>query len=250
MSSNLSAAVISALRSEILSGSLSAGSRLPSEAALIERFSVSRTVIRESLGHLRAQGLVRSVRGSGSFVLAQPTGGPGLRKRWESDASGSMVASPSSSGADPDTPAPTPPVDHAALIEFRIALESEAAALGADRRSAAELATIAEAVETFTDAGNDPAASLQADLDFHRAVAEASHNPYFSLALDDLGPAMITMPDERLQAQSHHMQLVAQEHSAVHSCIRSSDPLGAAAAMRTHLVQSLRRLNQSSATLP
>lgn len=244
MASNLSSAVISALRSEILSGALPPGARLPSEATLIERFSVSRTVIRESLGHLRAEGLVRSVRGSGSFVLAQPR--LGRRQGIGSTSTASeMEGGPTPDHESPtDDDGPAPPVDHASLLEFRIALEAEAAALGASRRTAAELATIATALETFDAAGTDPAASLQADLGFHRAVAEASHNPYFTLALDDLGPAMITMPDERLQAQAHHLQLVNQEHSAVHSCIRTGDSLGAAAAMRSHLVQSLRRLGE------
>lgn len=231
MTSNLSTAVTSALRSEIFSGTLPPGTRLPSEAALIERFSVSRTVIRESLGYLRAEGRVRSVRGSGSFVLAQPR-------------AGAAGIPPSNPGPDTDRDSPTPPVDHASLIEFRIALEAEAAALGASRRTAPELATIAGALENFGAAGTDPAASLQADLEFHRAVAEASHNPYFTVSLDDLGPAMITMPDERFQAQTHHLQLVNQEHGAVHSCIRSGDSLGAAAAMRTHLIQSLHRLGE------
>lgn len=221
MASSLSTTVISKLRSEIHSGTLPPGTRLPSEAALIERFSVSRTVIRESLGHLRAEGLVRSVRGSGSFVLAQPR--VGMQRQS----------------------APNPPIDQASLLEFRIALESEAAALGARRRTAAELATIAEAVASFVAAGADPAGSLKADLEFHRAVAEASHNPYFTVALDDLGPAMITMPDERFQAHTDHLRLVNQEHGIVHSCIHAGDSLGAAAAMRTHLVQSLHRLGEA-----
>lgn len=256
MASNLSAAVISTLRSEILTGTLSPGMRLPTEAALIERFSVSRTVIRESLGHLRAEGLVRSVRGSGSFVLAQPRGGPGLRQRFRNSTAESPTTGPGLPMSDHGSPmsdtnaqAPTTPVDHAALLEFRISLESEAAALGASRRTAGELAVIAEALGNFDAASTEPAASLQADLDFHRAVVEASHNPYFTAALDDLGPAMITMPDERLQARRHHLQLVNLEHNAVHSCIRSGDPLGAAAAMRTHLVQSLRRLGETGGAI-
>ena len=246
MASNLSTAVTSALRSEIVSGDLPPGTRLPSEGALIERFSVSRTVIRESLGYLRAEGLVRSVRGSGSFVLAQPRVTVQSRP-GRAEVEPGTADSPSSTPG-PDTVAdrntPCPPVDHASLLEFRIALEAEAAALGASRRTAAELATIAAALENFDAAGTDPAASLQADLEFHRAVAEASHNPYFTVALDDLGPAMITMPDERFQAQPHHLQLVNQEHDAVHSCMRSGDSLGASAAMRTHLVQSLHRLGE------
>lgn len=242
MASNLSTAVTSALRSEIISGDLPPGTRLPSEVALIERFSVSRTVIRESLGHLRAEGLIRSVRGSGSFVLAQPRVTVQRRSGAAEAESGATV--PHTSSPDAATDRETSPIDHASLLEFRIALESEAAAIGASRRTAAELAAIAGALERFDAAGTDPAASLQADLDFHRAVAEASHNPYFTAALDDLGPAMITMPDERFQAQPHHLQLVNQEHNAVHSCMRSGDSLGAAAAMRTHLVQSLRRLRE------
>src|SRR5699024_6395082 len=95
---------------------------------------------------------------------------------------------------------------------------------------------------SFVAAEADPAASLQAHLDFHRAVAESSHNPYFTAALDDLGPATITMPDERLLAQPDHLRAVNQGHRAVHGSIKSGARRGAAAARRTHLAQSLRRL--------
>lgn len=245
MASSLSTTVISALRAEIRSGDLPPGTRLPSEAALIERFSVSRTVIRESLGHLRAEGLIRSVRGSGSFVLAQPR--LALHRRLGGHDADPRAAARlrQEPGSATDSGDPAAPIDHASLLEFRIALESEAAALGARRRTAAELAAIATAVEKFVAAGAEPADSLKADLEFHRAVAEASHNPYFTVALDDLGPAMITMPDERFQAHPHHLELVNQEHSFVHECIHAGDPLGAAAAMRTHLVRSLHRLREA-----
>jgi DNA-binding transcriptional regulator YhcF (GntR family) len=67
---NLVAKVVAELREQVESGALCVGDRLPSEARLTELFSVSRTVIREAIATLRADGLVEPRQGSGVFVLA------------------------------------------------------------------------------------------------------------------------------------------------------------------------------------
>lgn len=64
------AAVVAALREQIVGGRFAVGEKLPSEARLTEAFSVSRTVIREAIATLRADGLVEPRQGAGVFVLA------------------------------------------------------------------------------------------------------------------------------------------------------------------------------------
>ena len=103
----LAHALSNQLRARILAGELAAGAKLPTESELSASFGVSRTVVREALQHLQASGLVETFQGRGSYVLAIPL----------DTADGPL--------ADVRTRA-----DLTDLIEFRIGMESEAAALG------------------------------------------------------------------------------------------------------------------------
>lgn len=229
MPPSLTTQVASALRAEIASGTLRPGDRLPSEGMLIERFGVSRTVVREAIGQLRAEGFVRTQRGSGSYALTPP-------------------------GHNADAQRPAFPTETAEqrtqLLEFRIALESEAAALAAAKRSSSALENMRQALTDFTAAAHVPAAALEADYAFHRAIAEASGNAHIAHALAELGPSMIIMPEHRLTAQSpdtpsEHTTEVELEHSSVLRSIADGDPLAAAACMRTHLSNSLARTHRA-----
>ena len=66
------ARVVAGLKDKILAGDLAPGAKLPSESELIEEYAVSRTVVREAVTRLRAEGLVETQQGRGSFVLAVP----------------------------------------------------------------------------------------------------------------------------------------------------------------------------------
>jgi GntR family transcriptional repressor for pyruvate dehydrogenase complex len=127
---------------------------------------VSRTVVREAVTRLQAEGLVETFQGPGSFVLAMP------------EPTGFTV----------ETAAIR--THHDVLdIDFRLGLESEAAALAAARvdETAAEL--IRAAVEAFVAAA--PEDAVEADFGFHRAVAAASGNRFYLDLLDSLGPTRI-----------------------------------------------------------
>lgn len=222
MSPHLTSDLVGALRADIVEGRISPGDRLPSESALIARHGVSRTVVREAVARLQAEGLIHTRRGSGSFVLVPP--------------------SPEHSGTH--RPARTLQ-ERVELLEFRTAVECEAAALAASRRTPAQLAALETALENFEAAGGNPAAALGFDYAFHHAVAEASGNPYLADALQNLGPAMISMPKERLQAATAsetNVGPVSAEHRAVLDAVTAGDAMAAAAAMRIHLAGSRHRL--------
>ncbi|GAA3290200.1 FadR/GntR family transcriptional regulator [Arthrobacter citreus] len=222
MSPHLTSDLVGALRAEIVEGRISPGDRLPSESALIARHGVSRTVVREAVARLQAEGLIHTRRGSGSFVLVPPT--------------------PEHSGTS--RPARTLQ-ERVELLEFRTAIECEAAALAALRRTPAQCAALEAALDNFEAAAGNPAAALGFDYAFHHAVAEASANPYLADALQNLGPAMISMPKERLQAATDSgtdVGPVSAEHRAVLDAVIAGDALAAAAAMRIHLAGSRRRL--------
>ncbi|WP_193106833.1 FadR/GntR family transcriptional regulator [Brachybacterium sp. FME24] len=231
MATHRTAHLVAALRRRIVDGEIVPGEKLPSENELIAAHGVSRTVVREAVTRLQAEGLVRTRRGAGSFALTPP--------------------------ADPSAAWPARPVrtlaDRRALLELRTGLESEAAALAATRRTAADLVAMRDALARFDDAAGAPAAALEQDFAFHRAVADAAGNPFVLDLVDALGPAMITMPRHRLSATdpsgSSDMvggpgcSAVGLEHAAILAEIAAGDALAASAAMRTHLVGSRRRLD-------
>ena len=113
MTTTLAQGVVAGLKSRILEGSLAPGSKLPSEAELTEEYAVSRTVVREAVTRLRAEGLVETFQGRGSFVLALPE-----------PTSFTVEASAIRSHHDV-----------LAMVDFRLGIESEAAYLAAARRT-------------------------------------------------------------------------------------------------------------------
>ncbi|GAA1140496.1 FadR/GntR family transcriptional regulator [Nesterenkonia lutea] len=219
MSFHRTAGLVAHLRQQILEDTLAIGAKLPSESELIAEHGVSRTVVREALTQLRADGLIHTRRGTGSFVLTAPTQTP----------SAAMIA-------------PRTAAERVSLIEYRIAVECEAAALAAQRRTEAQLRGLGEALAAFAAAGDHPATAVEHDFAFHRALAEASTNPHLQKAVADLGPAMISMPRTRLEAGAVRHQLAAQEHRSILDAVAESDSAGAAAAMRAHLSASRRRV--------
>ncbi|MFC8798768.1 FadR/GntR family transcriptional regulator [Promicromonospora sp. NPDC057138] len=255
MAQTLSGNLVEALRTRIVNGDIPPGEKLPSEPRLATEHGVSRTVVREAIARLNLEGLVHTRRGSGSYALTPPAG----------DADGG--ARPLARSLE----------DRLALVEYRLALESEAAALAATRRTPAQLAALADRLDSLASSGGHPATAMRHDFAFHRLVAEASANRFLLEALDRLGPQMIAMPRGRLDrhagargsdahrddphsddargSQAHGSDLkdggrfaaVVQEHRAVLAALEAQDPLAASAAMRVHLTGSRRRLLQESA---
>ncbi|MCY1160220.1 MAG: GntR family transcriptional regulator [Citricoccus sp.] len=231
-------ALVDHLRRRIVNGELAPGHKLPSENQLVAEHGVSRTVVREAMTRLQAEGLVHTRRGSGSFALTPPSGlGAGMSVPHEVPAS-----------------SVTERLD---LIDYRVAIESEAAALAATRRSDASADAVTRAERDFAERARaeipaQPAELLGLDFAFHRSVAEASGNPLLLEALDVLGPAMIAMPRARLDQSGEEADadrrsaVVAAEHAAVAAAVVAGDALAAAAAMRSHLRNSARRFLEES----
>lgn len=225
MSRNLTADLAADLRTRIVDGAIQPGDKLPSENTLINEFGVSRTVVRAALTRLQAEGLVETERGRGSFALTPPPEGPTAGQG-------------------------TRPVvtleDRLHLLEFRIGVEAEAAALAARNHTDRQLRAILKALEEFTAGVEHPAHAMKADYDFHRAIAAASGNPFYSDCLASLGQTMIAMPRTRLmtgveQYARDHFDQVVHEHRSIYAAIAEGDESSSSAAMRNHLANSRRR---------
>ena len=224
MSRNLTADLAADLRTRIVDGDIQPGEKLPSENTLISEFGVSRTVVRAALTRLQAEGLVETERGRGSFALTPPQEG---------------------------TTAGTRPVvsieDRVHLLEFRMGVEAEAAALAARNHTDRQLKALQKALEDFTASVEHPAHAMKSDYEFHHAVASASGNPFYSDCLASLGQTMIAMPRTRLMTgvehyARDHFDQVVHEHGSIYAAIAERDSASAAAAMRSHLANSRRRL--------
>ncbi|KRE67014.1 MULTISPECIES: FadR/GntR family transcriptional regulator [Micrococcaceae] len=230
MSRNLTADLAADLRNRIVDGVIQPGEKLPSENTLINDFGVSRTVVRAALTRLQAEGLVETERGRGSFALTPPTDVP-----------------PAVPGGRPVATTE----DRLHLLAFRMGVEAEAAALAARNRTDRQLRAVSAALESFTESAGHPAHAMKSDFEFHRAVAAASGNPYYSDCLAALGQTMIAMPRTRLMtgvehyARDHFDQVVL-EHRSIRDAIADGDEAGAAAAMRCHLANSRRRFKASA----
>lgn len=221
---SLALELVSALSARLRAGTYPAGERLPTEAVLMAEFGVSRTVVREALSKLQAAGLVETRHGVGTFAAG-----------W-GDAAAFRVTPEQMSTLQ----------DVIAVLELRIAIETEAAALAALRRSPEDLARLRAAVRAFADAVSGGRDAVGPDVEFHQAVARATQNTHFVDVIAALGRGAI--PRARLKdaagrsrEQQAYLQRVNLEHEGILDAIAAGDAEAARAAMRTHLVNSRER---------
>jgi GntR family transcriptional regulator, transcriptional repressor for pyruvate dehydrogenase complex len=212
-------------------GRLAPGDKLPSEAAIMGQFGVSRTVVREAISKLQAGGLVRTRHGIGTFVHG---GGKAVGLR----------ISPAEQMATL--------LDVVAVLELRLGIEAEAAALAATRRSAAELRAMRQAQDDFERAVHSGGDTVEPDLRLHQEIARASHNTHFTNLMATLGRLLIPrsrVDTSRLAGEDSEKYLmrVHAEHDSFVNAIANRDPEAARAAIRTHLSNSRDRLRRAQA---
>lgn len=163
----------------IVTGTLSEGSLLPGDQELLAKYGVSRTVLREALKTLSAKGLVKARARVGTRVTP--------RSSWNL-FDPDVLLWHAGAGFQPEF------LDH--LAEVRMALEPEAAALAAQRRTPEALAAIDEWAGRMGKPKISPSDFVNADLGFHLAVAEAAANPFFisiSTLVEVVVVAMLTV---------------------------------------------------------
>jgi len=221
---NLHSDVLWALGFAIVSGQYEEGSILPPDSELLERFGVSRTVLREALKTLAAKGMIEARARIGTRVLP--------RNRWNLfDAD--VLAWHFELG---------PEVSFLrSLAEVRIGIEIEAAALAAERRSEAAAEALAGWVARMAEA-ETPADFARYDLEFHKAVAEASGNPFMASisALVEMALTAaftISSPVNEPEALAQTVRV----HGAIAEAIRDRDPAGAREAMKIAIAEGFAR---------
>jgi DNA-binding FadR family transcriptional regulator len=229
---SLTSELVTALEQLIHAQQLQAGAKLPTEAEIVHRFNVSRTVVREALSKLQAAGRVETRHGIGTFVL--PPSSASMFRLDPADAAAS--------------------VDVLAVLELRISLETEAAGLAALRRSAAQLLVMQRALDDFEGNVGVAKDTVPPDFRFHLEIAHATGNRYFAEIVSHLG--MTIIPRTRITSTpippgefTRYLHKVNLEHREIVAAIARQDPDSARAAMRTHLTNSRERLRRAQEAL-
>ena len=230
----LAVGLMQTLSGQIRDGLLSRGEKLPTEAAIMATFGVSRTVVREALSQLQAARLVETRHGIGTFVAGQDEPAP---FRLSADQVATLT-------------------DVIAVLELRIGIETEAAALAARRRNHDNLAAMRQALAAFATANAAGQDAVAADFAFHLAIARATQNGHFVDLMQSLGPRSIprlrldevtdtaAAPDDASRA---YLLRVNAEHEMIFDAIAAGDSEAARAATRTHLSSSRERHRRLSA---
>jgi GntR family transcriptional regulator, transcriptional repressor for pyruvate dehydrogenase complex len=226
----LSHGLFEQLSEQIKSGRLAPGARLPTEQELTRAARVSRTVVREAVAALRAEGLVVTRQGVGAFVSAAPQQAP-FRIDPERMQSLDEILN---------------------VMELRLGVEIESAGLAAERATRAQVKLIGTALEAMDRAAEQGKAAVDEDLALHRAIADATGNAEFVRFLQFIGRHLIprrtvTGLPEAMGGRRAYLELIQEEHRRIYDAIRNGDAKAAREAMRRHLTRSLERYRRLAA---
>jgi len=208
----------------ILEGTYQPGTRLPGEHELAEQYEVSRNVIREALKRLKEHGLVMIRTGSGAYVSLPST-------KSVAEALGRLIRHNAEG------------ISIAHFYEIRRMLEPPSAQMAALRHEPADLEVIIAALQRMEHNRNDSTAWTNADLDFHLAIAAATHNPLVRSILDPLTASL-----RKVIAAGHvdpsGIRAGLEAHRRILEAIRRHDGEDAYQSMMNHLTDSEQRLSK------
>lgn len=208
---------------QIHAGSLRPGDRLPPERALAEEYGVSRTAIREALRSMEMMGCVESRVGEGTFIKA-----PSLSNIV--DPFSMVLTQNGQLGSE--------------LIEVRLILETEVAALAARRRTDEQLLRLQSALSTMEEDIASGGMGVEADGEFHAILAEAAGNDALHVMLD-MCEGMLSRTRPITQSVKGVPRMALKDHAAICEAIRIRDEKAARRLMRTHLNRALRNLSRA-----
>ena len=222
-SGTLGSRVANRLLNKIRSDGLTPGTRLPSEQAMAAHFGVSRTVVRDAIALLKADGLLTTRKGSGAFVC--------------------KVGVPQAAQGDPL-------LEHSVesllnLIEVRRGLESETTALAASRHTPGHLAEIEHAFRRIDEALAAGSDGVEEDVQFHLTIAAATGNPYWVKFAEMFAHQIrlaikVTRANEVRRADFESQ--VREEHEKILNAIASGDPERARSAAYEHMQSVAKRV--------
>ncbi|WP_459698191.1 FadR/GntR family transcriptional regulator [Acidisoma sp. C75] len=210
-----------ALRARISRGIFPVGSKLPSEQALALKFQVSRTVVREAVTRLKADGLVETRKGAAARVRA-----PAAEPEGRLIMPGSIEAL-------------------LGFLEVRRAIEAEVAALAAERRTAAQCVEIEQALCAIEEAQARSLTGVAEDLAFHLAIGRATANAYWSQFIGLFAEPMraaIRLTRANEARRQDFTLAVQEEHRLIYRAIAEQDAEAARMAAHRHVENAATRV--------
>lgn len=204
------------LLERIRAGEWQVGAKLPGETTLSSQLGVGRSTVREAIRQLAGRGVLQTRQGAGVFVTALD-----VSDDWD------VVLRQA---------------DIAAVIEGRIAIETEAAALAAQRRTATDVRAMRRALAQRVAEGQSTEEYVDADMVLHRTVVAAAHNVVLLELFDGFVPrvrqAMIDMLDLQPAGTPCDSDVSGDDqeaHAEIVQAITNREPAIAAQLSRAHL---------------
>lgn len=216
--------LVEEIEDAVLSGDLKPGEHLPSERDLREQFDVSRATVREALRVLESHGLVQSRAGDPRGPKVLPISPVPLLKSMERLAS-------------------APHVGLAAVLEFRIVLESAAAFLAADNRTDDDLRILRATVDDLSAAAEigDLDGFSRADIAFHEYMAAAGGNLLIQVSNQAVREVSLELITKKLTGSLGDRDLMrswVERHTALLTAIAERDGVLAASLVGQDLVDN------------
>jgi GntR family transcriptional repressor for pyruvate dehydrogenase complex len=218
---SLTERTITQLRLAIKNNHFQPGQQLPSEAELGRQLKVSRTVMRQTLSHLKAEGLIISQQGKGHFV------------RKPSETAILLFSQPESDAHE---------INH--WFELLASLVIGAAGYAASVRSVTDLAAIKAVVQPTGFEGANRTSGEEAFFSFYICLATATHNPYFIDLLQFLHSKLSLAGEHNFlqtAAQVSFPEDIVSEYKLIVDAIEGSDGKAARDAVRVHLINTAGR---------
>jgi GntR family transcriptional repressor for pyruvate dehydrogenase complex len=209
----LSEDVADEIQAEVMAAALRPGQRLPTEAEFTEQFGVSRSVVREATRILVQRGLVDVRPGRGMVVTE--VNGDGIIDQY------ALMLQ-------------TNAATFQQLMEMRLVLETEISALSARRRRRHHLDDMRAALAQAQEHRADAEVCLEADLAFHRAVAQATGNPFFAIVTRPINEYLRRAYSQAFAYMAHQDETL-REHQRIYDAIAARRSQEARAATRVHL---------------
>jgi len=224
----LSRQVARALINNILLGHSRPGEPLPSSGELARTFAVSKPVVREALKIVATLGMVENHQGRFSRVRE--------RASW-ADLSHEVLAARLETGAIDDIMGDS--------LELRRVIETEAAALAAERATADDLAAMNQALDALDRSGGDTQDYAVHDVAFHDALLRATHNRLFLQLIDWMRELLVLARTVSVTADADRLPSSREGHRTIFQAITARSPEAARKAMADHLAWA-ERVNVSA----
>jgi GntR family transcriptional repressor for pyruvate dehydrogenase complex len=213
LDTQLTTQVVNHIRARIEDGTLKPGDKIPPEREFAKELKISRASLRTGLGYLAAMGVMKVRHGVGTFVA----NGPAEFGKSSLSLLGALHGFKSWQ-----------------MFEVRNLLETNLAALAAERAKEEHLILLAEEVTEMYATIDDPAQYLIHDVRFHRTIAQASGNPILAAIMETITTALY---DERRKTaeRAKDRRTSLEAHKEIYRAIRAGNPSEARAAMEHHL---------------